>query len=767
MHENELAAATDVIKNTLQTDSYLIGNVEENDIEKLRNQGLILKVLDEERKIPKTPGNTDIRTLSETVKLNVKFDGFLNISDFSSDLELLENFNPGFPAYYKIVLETPLIDQYRFAIESLGVSFQQYLGNDSYIVLLNEGDAEKLRALDFVRLIQYYTQYDTGINILINAVDNQLETSIISSPFTAFDLLLHRKEDKQPLINWLEERGIKILGSSFYKVRIEANVKKDRLEEIAANKLVQSVEEYISPELLNDLSRQILQIDNTGIQAWQFDYEGEGEVVGIADTGIDDTHPDLQDRILGKIAIGRPPYDSSDPAGHGTHVAGSIVGTGAASGGLIKGTAPKAKIFFQSILKSDGRLNIPVDLGTLFQDAYNNGARIHNNSWGAATKSRYTANSAEVDGFVYDNKDMLIVFSAGNDGKGLKNRNAPVGYTDLLSLGSPATAKNALTVGASRGKRSKGGYTKLTYGKVWQDSFPDNPTNGEKISGNTESLAAFSSRGPVDDERRIKPDIVAPGTDIASTFSKDAELSDFCGIHPSYDEYAIMCGTSMSAPLVSGCAALAREYYLKKHIHKPSAALLKATLINCGRLLSGNDANGILLRDHSGTVSTSNVPHFHQGFGLLDMLKCIPGTNADFKLDFRDTYLDPAFQVNSNGQKFRFNLKITTLSWVRICLVYTDPPGRGLQHNLILLADLVSQGKKWAGNSFLPKNLQIIDPQTNLEIDLHNNVQAIHINDGAPGLYSIQVIAHNVWKFPQDFALVVTSGDLNFSFLNY
>ena len=48
-----------------------------------------------------------------------------------------------------------------------------------------------------------------------------------------------------------------------------------------------------------------------------------------------------------------------------------------------------------------------------------------------------------------------------------------------------------------------------------------------------------------------------------------------------------MGGTSMAAPLVAGCAALVREYYVSKRHHEPSAALLKATLINGTRWLTG------------------------------------------------------------------------------------------------------------------------------------------------------------------------------------
>src|SRR5437660_1206330 len=127
-------------------------------------------------------------------------------------------------------------------------------------------------------------------------------------------------------------------------------------------------------------------------------------------------------------------------------------GDGAASGGLIKGIAPKAKLFFQSLLDADGNLGgLPINLNDLFEEAYQAGARIHNNGWGADVNARYTLDCEEVDKYVYNHKDMLILIAAGNAGSsGANPKKADPGFVDWLSIGSPGSCKNALTVGASR-----------------------------------------------------------------------------------------------------------------------------------------------------------------------------------------------------------------------------------------------------------------------------------------------------------------------------
>jgi hypothetical protein len=488
--------------------------------------------------------------------------------------------------------------------------------------------------------------------------------------------------------------------------------------------------------LHNDVSRGILRVTDPADPGKDLPFRGEGQVIGIADTGIDVAHPDFQGRVtaVGLAVPGHP----DDPIGHGTHVAGSILGDGTASGGRFRGVAPEARAFVQALANPSGALvGLPLELQDLFQASYDAGARIHNDSWGARTAGEYTANSIEIDEFVWTHPDMLIVVSAGNDGTSAAPAHSQAGFVDWVSVGSPASSKNALTVGAARSGRLDGPFSNQTYGQIWPQSFPVPPIGMEHVSGDPEGMAAFSSRGPCLDER-IKPDLVAPGTDILSTRATGAPSHEFWGEYPGNAKYAFMGGTSMATPLVTGCAALVREHFVKDRQVNPSAALLKATLIAGARWLHGADA----------CADFPDFPNFNQGFGIVDMVSTVPNpAEPNLRLAFTDTWTAPGKQFQRTGQRFRFSVDATGALPLRICLAYTDPPGRGLQNDLSLFVQDPT-GKKLIGNEQLPRRLGALDST--------NDVEVIRVPVPVPGTYLFQVTAKNLLVKPQAFALVVT-----------
>lgn len=736
MHEHEEAAASQKMTQVERTEGYLVGEIDENDIPELMRRGVIIQVLEEEPEA-ETPGK--------------EFELYPGVTRPRARAVLPTTglpplMDPAKPKFYLIQLDGPLLESRRRSLENLGVELLEYVPRNNYTARLTRDQVRDVYNMPFVKSVKFYGSKDKGRTEVVAYAAPVPPTPPPSAPaarMVTYDVRLHREEDLMEVSDWLRDRNVNIAGASGRKIRLYLLENSTLAGEIAYLPEVADIKEFVPPELHNDIARTLLGIDRQLAQGLVtvIPQTGAGQIVAVADTGLDETHPDFQGRIVGVVALGRP-NDPSDPHGHGTHVAGSVLGDGTASGGKIRGTAPRAALFFQSILDSFGGLGgLPLDLGELFEEAYQAGARIHNNSWGAATQSMYTFNSIEVDEFVWKRRDMLIILSAGNEGQAASRLHSQPGFTDWLSIGSPASSKNALTIGASRTTRNSGGYSSLTYGQAWPSEFPDPPIADENISGDPECLAAFSSRGPCDD-RRIKPDLVAPGTDIASAKSSRAPLRNFWGPYPGNGRYAFMGGTSMAAPLVAGCAALVREYYVSDRNHDPSAALLKATLINSTRRLTGLDA----VADHS------ILPNHHQGFGCVHIPWAIPNpSEPNLKLEFRDTWMDPNEQFSSSGQRLRYVFSASDQTRLRLCLTWTDSPGRSLQNNLNLFVEHMGTGDKWVGNKDLPMKLTLLDPD--------NPVEVVRLEKPQAGDYLVQITATNLLKAPQDFALVIT-GDI-------
>jgi serine protease AprX len=201
----------------------------------------------------------------------------------------------------------------------------------------------------------------------------------------------------------------------------------------------------------------------------------------------------------------------------------------------------------------------------------------------------------------------------------------------------------------------------------------------------------------------------------------------------------------MAAPVVSGAAAILREYLTKKRNHRPSAALLKAILINGARWISNTVQEDAEI----------GKPNFHQGFGRLDLSRTFPADDAaDFALTFIDVGNDnpqavqmarPTAPAVNWRKRFAVTASDRLLS-VTIC--WTDPPGRGLQHELDLLV-IAPDGTKHVGNAAL---VRLPTQRT----DRINNVEKIVIENPAVGEWSVMVTAFNTFLHPQGFAVAAT-----------
>ncbi|GAA5143564.1 S8 family serine peptidase [Nocardioides marinquilinus] len=239
-------------------------------------------------------------------------------------------------------------------------------------------------------------------------------------------------------------------------------------------------------------------------EAWAAGLDGTGVTVAVLDTGADTSHPDL----AGQVEVTRsfiPGEDATyDVDGHGTHVASTVAGSGAASDGLERGVAPGARLAIGKVLDNSGS-------GTASQiiEGMEWGAEVApvvSMSLGTVEPSDGTDPMSQALDALSRSTGALFVVAAGNYGR-------------TSGIGAPGAAETALTVGA---------------------------VDGDDVR------ADFQDMGPRLGDAVVKPEIVAPGVDVLAARSS-----------ASFGEgrYVSLSGTSMATPHVAGAAAvLAQEH---------------------------------------------------------------------------------------------------------------------------------------------------------------------------------------------------------------
>ncbi|MFC7034389.1 S8 family serine peptidase [Nonomuraea rubra] len=257
--------------------------------------------------------------------------------------------------------------------------------------------------------------------------------------------------------------------------------------------------------------------------AWAAGHTGQDVPVAVLDTGYDPDHPDLRGQVVKTQNFTAEP-DVRDLNGHGTHVASTIAGTGAASDGRRKGVAPGARLMIAKVCGQDG--NCP-DSGIIeaMTWAAENGARVANLSLGSPDSPGVDPLEQAVNSLSAKH-GTLFVIAAGNDGP--------------QRLGSPGSADHALSVGAS---------------------FRD-----------ADSVVQFSSTGPRPGDAAVKPDLIAPGVGIVAARAGAPEGSS------GDDLYAEMSGTSMATPHVAGAAAIVAGLHPGWTAERIKASLMASTV---------------------------------------------------------------------------------------------------------------------------------------------------------------------------------------------
>jgi subtilase family serine protease/subtilisin family serine protease len=678
---------------------------------------------------------------------------------------------------YHVQLAGPVLDAWKAAITEAGGQIGDYMPPFGFRVRMEASVAGRVRQLAFV----------TAVTALRG--EDKLARDLVRNGRRLYVARLEPGTDAAAIESAARAAGVNVLRRTGSMLMIDADG--SQLAALAEIDGVSSVDNFTLRIKHNEYGGGAIVGGNTALAAG---YDGSTQTIAIADTGLGGgtaatAHGGIAASRIASVFnwAGVPDFcfetiSNDGPidvdTGHGTHVATTALGD-AAAGGVGRGTAPAARLVFQALENyatpsllceilygvppAYYLVGIPDNVGDLFLQAYQEGARVHSNSWGAEVAGAYNADAANADAFLWTHRDLAVTVSAGNSGVD----GDLDGEVDLGSLNSPATAKNVITVGASENDRqghwecdasltytacaAQGGQNAIfTYGSGFPDRYAVGPLAADPSAGNAEQMAAFSSRGPTADGR-IKPDVVAPGTWMLSGYSSlfqqqyDPLPNPATGFFqydgwgfPLDSQYKYMGGTSMAAPLVAGAAAVVRDYYLKARGHDASGALVKAQLINSAVDLLDENNDGVL-------DNASPIPNLHEGWGRIDLAGATDGS---------EQFFDETSPL-STGTTASYPVNVTTTGApLKVTLVWTDYPGSTAAPSTLVndldLSVVAPDGTTYAGNVFAGGWSNTGGPA-----DRVNNVENVYVFAAAAGTWTVNVTGYNVPSGPQPFALVV------------
>ena len=293
--------------------------------------------------------------------------------------------------------------------------------------------------------------------------------------------------------------------------------------EIAKKYGIRKIEE--DQEIEEFVEESVKQIDVVSLWGEGKGYTGKEIKVAVIDTGVDVAHRDLEGKIVETKDFTGDGF--GDATGHGTHVATTILGSGAASDGRFKGVAFDAKLYAGKVLymKDGGGRGKGSWIVRAIDWAVKNGVDVINLSLGSK-KPKHGRDTLSLAVNKAVDEGIVVCVAAGNSGR-----------SGNSTIGAPGAAEKAITVGA---------------------------VDPENV------IAVFSSQGPVEAEY-LKPDIVAPGVDIVAGLA-----AGFSYRGPSHtnkpdlaeelkESYTHKSGTSMATPICAGVCALMLEAYYKKN----------------------------------------------------------------------------------------------------------------------------------------------------------------------------------------------------------
>jgi hypothetical protein len=570
--------------------------------------------------------------------------------------------------YYALIQfdKTPEVEQ-RKQLAQNGVTLFDYVPHNAFMAEIQENySLDDLQTFNVSGLYTVDKKYKISANLVQRFRQTGQNPDMMAMTIA---VCFYGTVSKADIISELRQKGARILQTKIQpKQVVFINASLLSLQKIADLPFVTYIsEQELKDSPLNYNNHAAYSIDALNSTAGR-NLRGTNVTVGVGDDADPSSHIDFAGRLYVRT-----------PAGfnvHGTHTTGTTAGGGILNP-MYAGMAPMATIVSQYF--SDILVNAPTYINDFGMVLTNNS--YYSGNAGCAGEGEYDPLANYVD-YQLDQYDSLMhVFAAGNDGG--SNCTPYTGSFATIKSGFQC-AKNAMTIGADY--------------------------------NTTHLIAPFSSCGPVNDGR-IKPEVVAGGVNIYSTFPDDSYWTDN--------------GTSMSAPTVTGTLALLYQRYRQLNSGKnPSGALIKAVVCNSA--------------DDEGNPG----PDFQYGFGKLNARTAIETIENN-----------QYFTGTINNGSFT-NITIPNVPagayQVKIMLYWPDAPAAPyVATTLVNNLDLTVT----TPDAMLHHPL-ILDPSpANVNnnavegIDTTNNIEQVVVNNPAGGNFTVTVNGTNVPTGSQNFVI--------------